>query len=409
MQSTINRQPLRGRLSGLLCAWQWLLLLALTFGAGPVWAECTSPETGTAPSGGIAVFNCAAPFGFGAVLTPPSHGSLSTGYGSETVALVYTNNGDAASSDSFIVRDDNGIPTTFNVTIQGATSPITVSPNSLPTPVIGSAYTGVALTSTGGVPQYSYSVASGSSLPPGLSLSSAGVFSGTPTGAGSYSFTVNIQDSTTPTPLTTIKSYSVAIADPVFTPSPAAPPAGAVGVAYSAQLGTAGGTAPYTYSSPSGLPNGVSLNSAGLLSGTPTANGTYTITYSVKDSTTSSAGGSYTQPQSVTFVVSSVPTVSAVSPTTGPVTGGTSVTITGTNLSGATGVSFGGTAATGFTVNSATSITATAPVGSAGTVDIAVTSAAGTSAVSAADKFTYVAPPSITSISPTSGTTGGAT
>ncbi|SBW00370.1 Putative surface layer protein (modular protein) [uncultured Eubacteriales bacterium] len=89
--------------------------------------------------------------------------------------------------------------------------------------------------------------------------------------------------------------------------------------------------------------------------------------------------------------VTQAPTVTAVSPTSGSTTGGTSVTITGTNLSGATAVKFGSTSATSFTVTSATSITATAPVGT-GIVDITVTTAGGTSTTSAASKFTYALP-----------------
>ena len=57
------------------------------------------------------------------------------------------------------------------------------------------------------------------------------------------------------------------------------------------------------------------------------------------------------------------PTVTGVSPATGPAAGGTSVTITGTGLTGATAVKFGTTAATGVVVNSATSVTATSPAG----------------------------------------------
>ncbi|WP_339765701.1 IPT/TIG domain-containing protein, partial [uncultured Hoeflea sp.] len=90
------------------------------------------------------------------------------------------------------------------------------------------------------------------------------------------------------------------------------------------------------------------------------------------------------------------PTVSSVSPATGPAVGGTSVTITGTNFSGATAVAFGATAAAGFTVDSATQITATSPAGS-GTVDVRVTTAGGVSATSAADEFTYVAAPTVSS------------
>ena len=112
----------------------------------------------------------------------------------------------------------------------------------------------------------------------------------------------------------------------------------------------------------------------------------------------------------ITFIVQAVaPSVTSVSPTSGPSSGGTSVTITGSALTGATGVSFGGTAASSFTVNSDTSITATAPAHGSGTVDITVTTTGGTSTTSASDQFTYLAPPAVTSLSPTAGPTAGGT
>jgi subtilisin family serine protease len=85
------------------------------------------------------------------------------------------------------------------------------------------------------------------------------------------------------------------------------------------------------------------------------------------------------------------PAVTAVSPSTGPQAGGTSVTITGSNLDGATGVEFGSQGAAIIDV-SATSITATAPPGS-GTVDVSVTTPAGASAAVQADRFTYSSEP----------------
>ena len=74
-----------------------------------------------------------------------------------------------------------------------------------------------------------------------------------------------------------------------------------------------------------------------------------------------------------------VPAVTTLSPTSGPVAGGTSVTITGTGFTGATAVKFGSTAATSFTVNSATAITAKAPAGTGGMVKVTVTTPYGTS------------------------------
>jgi len=85
------------------------------------------------------------------------------------------------------------------------------------------------------------------------------------------------------------------------------------------------------------------------------------------------------------------PSVTGLSPKSGPESGSTSVTISGAGLSDATAVEFGpGNPAT-ITADSATQITATAPAGS-GTVDVTVTTAGGTSAVVSADEYTYVAP-----------------
>ncbi|MEO5757115.1 MAG: IPT/TIG domain-containing protein, partial [Mesorhizobium sp.] len=114
-----------------------------------------------------------------------------------------------------------------------------------------------------------------------------------------------------------------------------------------------------------------------------------------------------------TVTCSAPPSVTAISPTSGPLGGGNSVVISGTNFTsttGAGGVKFGATNATSYTVNSDTQITAVAPAGSAGTVDVTVTATGGTSATSAADQFTYVAAPTVTSTSPTAGPqTGGTT
>jgi hypothetical protein len=88
------------------------------------------------------------------------------------------------------------------------------------------------------------------------------------------------------------------------------------------------------------------------------------------------------------------PSVIAISPTTGPAAGDSSVTISGSNFSEVEKVDFGGMAATSYTVNSDGSITATSPAPSApGTVDVTVTTAAGTSPIGSSDSFTYTAPP----------------
>jgi hypothetical protein len=120
-------------------------------------------------------------------------------------------------------------------------------------------------------------------------------------------------------------------------------------------------------------------------------------------------GGTSATGSSDDFTYYNAPTVTGISPTTGPTGGGTSVIVTGTNFSGASSVRFGANNATTFSVNSPTQITATSPAGAAGPVDITVTNPGGTSATSGVDRFTYVAPPTVTGISPTTGPTGGGT
>jgi subtilisin family serine protease len=85
------------------------------------------------------------------------------------------------------------------------------------------------------------------------------------------------------------------------------------------------------------------------------------------------------------------PAVTGVSPSSGPQSGGTSVTITGSNLDGASAVHFGSTRAA-ILDGSPTSITATAPAGT-GTVDVTVTTASGSSPATQADHFTYSSEP----------------
>ncbi|WP_346288043.1 IPTL-CTERM sorting domain-containing protein [Zoogloea sp.] len=101
------------------------------------------------------------------------------------------------------------------------------------------------------------------------------------------------------------------------------------------------------------------------------------------------------------------PAVTAVSPTAGPTTGGTVVTISGSGFTGATAVNFGALGASSFTVDSDTQVTATSPAGTAGAVDITVVTVGGTSTTSGADQFSYAAAPTVTAVSPGSGAVAG--
>jgi hypothetical protein len=165
--------------------------------------------------------------------------------------------------------------------------------------------------------------------------------------------------------------------------------------------------------SPSGT---VTVNSGGSQAFTISPNGGYTILNVLIDGVSQGAITSYTFTNvmtshtiSGTFITfSTAPTVTSISPATGPTAGGTVVAITGTGFTGTTTVKFGSNTAPSFTVNSATSITATSPAGT-GTVDVTVTTPIGTSVTSSADLYTYSAAPTVTSISPATGPTAGGT
>jgi hypothetical protein len=95
------------------------------------------------------------------------------------------------------------------------------------------------------------------------------------------------------------------------------------------------------------------------------------------------------------------PAVTAITPTSGPTSGGTAVTISGSDFStavGATAVAFGAVAASSVTCASTTSCTAVSPAGTAAPVDVRVTVGGQASVVSAGDQFTYVATPTATTL-----------
>ena len=86
------------------------------------------------------------------------------------------------------------------------------------------------------------------------------------------------------------------------------------------------------------------------------------------------------------------PSITGLSPSDGPTTGGTSVVITGTHLQNATAVMFGSQAAA-IETDTSTQIVVESPSGSLGTVDVTVITSAGTSSLTSADQFTYQVPP----------------
>jgi len=264
-------------------------------------------------------------------------------------------------SVTFKVTDANSLTATQSLSITIIT-PLSITTNSLPSWTVSVAYS-QTLAVTGGTAPYTWTITSGT-LPSGLSLSSSGVISGTPTTAGDpTSVTFQVTDSVSKT---VTKSMSITInASPSI--GTVSLPNGTVGVSYSQTLSVTGGTSPYTWSIATGsLPSGLSLSSSGVVSGTPTtAGGPTSITFKVTDLTSTTATKSLsiaiTTPPSIS--TSSLPngTVGTAYSQTLAATGGTSpyswTVIAGSLPSGLTLSSSGLISGTPTTAGGPTSIT----------------------------------------------------
>lgn len=162
---------------------------------------------------------------------------------------------------------------------------VSITPSTIPNGMVGLSYS-TTITASGGLSPYAFSVSSGS-LPTGLTLgASSGILSGTPTTAGTNTFTVQVADAELPA-VTATQSYTVTVV-PTFTITTTGLPAANIGVSYTATLAATGGVSPYTWSVTTGsLPTGLTLNSStGVISGTPTSAGAFTFTVTATDSAT---------------------------------------------------------------------------------------------------------------------------
>ena len=182
-------------------------------------------------------------------------------------------------------------PAALSIAVSAPTLSVTTS--SLPGGTMGNAYSQTQLQAKGGAGADTWKLASGSSLPAGLNLSSGGVITGTPSGnfVGTTSFTVVVTDSETPTPQTAPAGLSIAITvAPLSVTTSGSLTTGVANSVYpGVTLLAAGGIQPYTNWAVVGgntnLPPGLTLNSStGAISGTPTTAGTTNFTVTMTDS-----------------------------------------------------------------------------------------------------------------------------
>ncbi|ONI76107.1 peptidase M4 family protein [Actinosynnema sp. ALI-1.44] len=176
------------------------------------------------------------------------------------------------------------------------TGPTVTNPGSQST-VVNTAVN-LQLSATGGTAPLHWTA---TGLPEGLSISDGGVISGTPTAEGSSSVTATATDSSSPA-----KSGSATFSWTVRPQSGTGPEVanpGAqtteVNTAVNLQLSATGGTAPLHWTA-TGLPEGLSISDDGLISGTPTAEGSSSVTVTATDSSSPAKSGSATFSWTVT-------------------------------------------------------------------------------------------------------------
>jgi hypothetical protein len=349
--------------------------------------------------------------GFGTLSYALSGGTLPTGLTfSTTNGLISGTPTTLLTATTFTVTvSDQTTPTaqtsskTFSLAVNAVTL-ATTQQVATTTMTAGSAVTPFTpVTASGGFGTLSYAL-SGGTLPTGVTFSTTnGLISGTPTTLlAATTFTVTVTDQTTPTAQTSSKTFSLTVNAPELTTTQVVPSvsfATDVAITPFTPVTAAGGFGTLSYAVSGGtLPTGLSISAtSGQITGTPTtALATTTFTVTVTDQTTPVAKTS-SKTFSLTVIVSA-PAVTAISPNSGPTTGGTVVTISGRNLGGVTAVLFGGANATSVVVISASQISAVAPPGPLGSVDVTVRTAGGVSPTSSADQFTYAVPADSTNL-----------
>ena len=196
---------------------------------------------------------------------------------------------DAGSFPLTVEVTDHSIPTpqtaSQSLMFVVAPSSLAITTTTLSEAVQGTAFS-VALRTTGGAGTDTWSQTSGS-LPPGITLSSGGLLSGTPSQAGTFSYSVAVTDGSTPTPQTAIQALTLLVASTTLAITTQSLPEAFQGTSFSTVLHATGGAGNETWSVTSGsVPNGITLSSNGSFSGVPSGAGTSSFTVAVTDRST---------------------------------------------------------------------------------------------------------------------------
>lgn len=347
--------------------------------------------------------------------------NLFTYIASPTVTSVGPNSGPAAGGTSITITGTDFTGATA-VTIGGsaaAFSVVNATTITATTPAHAAGVVNISVTTAGGT-------GTGTNLftytapPTAPTVTAVSPNSGSTAGGTSVTVTgTNFTGATTVTFGGTVATVFTVVNATTITATTPAHAAAAVDVVVTTPSGTGTGTSLFTYGAPAPTVTAVSPNSGTTAGGTSvtvtgtnftgatalTFGGTAATAFTVVNATTitsttpAHAAGAVavavTTPNGTgigaglfTYAAVGAPTFAGVSPSSGPTTGNTNVTITGTNFIGATAVMFGGSAASNIVVVNATTISATTPAHAAGAVDVVVTAPGGQA--TGTNAFTYV-------------------
>jgi hypothetical protein len=218
-------------------------------------------------------------------------GSLPTGLTLTTAgAIAGTLSTTTTAPFTVQVQDSAGHTATKTFTIAILAAPVISTVSPLPSAESSVPYS-TTLAATGGTPPYTWSVVGGP-LPGGLTLSAGGVISGTPNAAGSFSVTVQVKDAGS---AVVTKGFPLTVLPALAISTPVGLNGGSLNTSYSVNLAAFNGLAPYRWSLTGGsLPGGLLLSSAGAITGTPGATGTFSFTATVTDALGATASRGFT-------------------------------------------------------------------------------------------------------------------